>query len=230
MDLMKAAVLKPSAALLFALLFLTNIVAAAQNLLTKNELAAIGQEQLTNQAKLSHYTWQETQIISVNGEAVNYRLYSASIGANGQYRRDLVTESTGQEATFKPTKKKRLSQYGSYARQLCELTNRYTSLNSEQLTQASNRGEIELIRDGDLIKLLIKNYLKPGDSLAITIDQHTHRLLTVGAKSYLAEREDAVTIQADFADLPDGTQHVATAEIDGISRGLTVKLTNWLYQ
>jgi hypothetical protein len=72
--------------------------------------------------------------------------------------------------------------------------------------------------------------LKPGDSLAMTINQHTHRLLRVGAKSYLTERQDAVTIQAEFADLPDGTQHVATAEIDGISKSLTVKLTNWLYQ
>ena len=39
-----------------------------------------------------------------------------------------------------------------------------------------------------------------------------------------------MTIQAEFAELPDGTNHVATAEIDSDSRHFMVKLTNWSYQ
>jgi hypothetical protein len=39
-----------------------------------------------------------------------------------------------------------------------------------------------------------------------------------------------VTIQADFAELPDGTNHVATSQIESVSRHLTLKLTNWSYQ
>ena len=82
----------------------------------------------------------------------------------------------------------------------------------------------------DSIKLTIKNYSKPGDSVAMTISQRTHRLLTVQAKSYLTKPQDVVTIQAEFAELPDGTSHVATNEIDSVSKHLTVKLTNWSYQ
>ena len=230
MDLTKVAMLKLSAVVLFGLLFLTDIVVTAQNLLTKEELAAIEQAELTDQTKLSHYTWQETQFISVNGEAVDYRLYSVSIGANGQYQRNLVTEHTGQEAIFEPKTKEQLSPHGQYAQQLCELANQYTSLNNERLSRANGRGEIVVMREDGLIKLAIKNDSKPGDSVAMTIDQHTHRLLKVQAKSYLTAPEDAVTIQAEFAELPDGTNHVATAEIDSASRHLTVKLTNWSYQ
>jgi hypothetical protein len=205
-------------------------VVTAQNLPTRDELAAIGQAQLTNQTKLSHYTWQETQFISVNGEAVDYRLYSVSIGANGQYQRNLVTEHTGQEATFEPNITEQLSPYGSYAQQLCELANQYTTLSGERLTGANSRGEIVLLLKDDWINLAIKNYSKPGDSVVMTINQRTHRLLTVQAKSYLTDPQDVVTIQAEFAELPDGTNHVATAEIDSVSRHLTVKLTNWSYQ
>ena len=230
MDLAKVAMLKSSAAVLFGLLLLTDVLVTAQNPSVKEELAAIEQAQLTNQTKLSHYTWQETQFISVNGEAVDYRLYSVSIGANGQYQRNLVTEHTGQEATFEPNKTEQLSPYGSYAKQLYELANQYTTLNSERLTAANSRGEIVLLHEDDSIKLTIKNYSKPGDSIAMTINQRTHRLLTVQAKSYLTDPQDAVTIQAEFAELPDGTNHVATAEIDSVSRHLTVKLTNWSYQ
>ena len=87
-----------------------------------------------------------------------------------------------------------------------------------------------LQREGDSIKLAIKNYSKPGDSLAMIINQRTHQLMRVQAKSYLTDPQDAVTIQVEFAELPDGTNHIAAAEIDSASRHLTVKLTNWSYQ
>ena len=230
MNVAKVAMLKLSAVVLFGMPLLTDTMVTAQISLIKDELAAIGQAQLTNQTKLSHYTWQETQFISVNGEAVDYRLYALSIGANGQYQRNLVTEHTGQEATFEPKITEELSPYGSYAQQLRELANQYTSLNSERLTQAANRDEIVLLREDGWIKLAIKNYSKPGDSLAMTINQRTHHLLSVRAKSYLNDSKDVVTIRADFADLSDGTNHLTTTEIDNVSTHLTVKLTDWAYQ
>ena len=64
----------------------------------------------------------------------------------------------------------------------------------------------------------------------MTINHRTHQLMRVQAKSYLTDPQDVVTIQAEFAELPDGTNHVATAEMDSVSRHLTVKLTNWSYQ
>jgi len=230
MDRAKVTMLKPSAAVLVGLLVLMDVAVTAQNLLTKDELAAIEHAELKNQRKLSHYTWQETQFISVNGEAVDYRQYAAKIGANGQYQRNLVTEHTGHEAAFEPKAKDQLSQYGPYTQQLCELANQYTSLNSERLNEANSRGEIVLLREGDLIKITIKDYSKPGDSLVMTINQHTDRLVTVQAKSYLTDPQESVTIQAEFAELPDGVNHLATAEIGSASRHLRVKLTNWSYQ
>jgi hypothetical protein len=231
MSLAKVAMLNSLAAVvLFGMLLLTDTVVTAQNLPSKDELVAIEQAELSNQTMLSHYRWQEIQLISVKGEAVDYRVYSVSIGANGQNQRNLVTEHTGQEAIFEPNKKEQLSPYGPYAQQLCELANQYTSVNTEQLSQANSRGEIALLREDDVLKLAIKNYSKPGDSLAMTINQRTHRLLKVQAKSYLIDPKDAVTIQVEFAELPDGTNHVATVEIGVVSRHLTVKLTNWSYQ
>ena len=226
----KVAIVKLSAVVLLVMLFLTDTIVAAQNLPTKDELAAIGEAQSTNQPKLSHYTWLETQFISVNGEAVDYRLYSTSIGANGQSQRNLVTEHTDQEATFEPSITEQLSPYGPYAQQLCDLADQYTTLSSDRLMGANSRGEIVLLLKENQIELSIKNYFKPGDSVAMTINQRTHRLLSVQAKSYLAKLQDVVTIQAEFAELPDGTNHVATAEIDSIGRHVAVKLTNWSYQ
>ena len=71
MQFEKVAILTLSTIGLFGILLLTETVMTAQNQPTKDDLAAIGEAQLTNQANLSRYTWQETQFISVNGKAVD---------------------------------------------------------------------------------------------------------------------------------------------------------------
>ena len=230
MDLARVAMLKLSAIVFFGLLLVSNTGMTAQSLPTKDELAAIEEAQLLNQTKLANYSWEETQFISIDGEAVDYRQYSVSVGANGEYRRNLVTEDTGQEATFEPNITEQLSPYGTYAQRLYELANQYTTLSSGKLTQANHRGEILLLLKDGRINLEIKNYSKPGDSVVMIFNQQSQHLLSVRAKSYLNDLQDGVTIQAKFAELPDGTNHVATAEIGNVTRHLTVKYTNWSYQ
>jgi hypothetical protein len=48
--------------------------------------------------------------------------------------------------------------------------------------------------------------------------------------SYLSDPKDAVTIGVQFSKLPDGTNHVATSNIDGVSKQLTVAVQNSNYQ
>lgn len=48
--------------------------------------------------------------------------------------------------------------------------------------------------------------------------------------SYLSDPSDAVTIQAVFGKLPDGTNHVSNATINGVSKQLTVLTQNSNYQ
>jgi hypothetical protein len=48
--------------------------------------------------------------------------------------------------------------------------------------------------------------------------------------SYLNDPKDAVTISAEFAQLPDGTNHVASTLINGESKQLTVNDVNSNYQ
>ena len=48
--------------------------------------------------------------------------------------------------------------------------------------------------------------------------------------SYLNDPKDAVTINAQFGQLPDGTNHVASTLINGVSKELTVNEVNSNYQ
>ena len=58
---------------------------------------------------------------------------------------------------------------------------------------------------------------------------------TLRAQAYAAgnlksDRSDAVTFSAEFAQLPDGTNHVASTLINGVSKQLTVNEQNSNYQ
>jgi len=72
--------------------------------------------------------------------------------------------------------------------------------------------------------------VKPGDSVTFTIDPVSKQLQNVRVASYLDDPKDAVTISAGFAQLPDGTNHVANTLINGESKQLTVNNQNSNYQ
>jgi len=80
------------------------------------------------------------------------------------------------------------------------------------------------------LNLVIKNYLKQGDSMSMTINEQTHSPVGVQVNSYLSDPKDAVTISAQFVQLPDGTNHVATTTIDGVTKQLGINEQNSNYQ
>jgi len=73
-------------------------------------------------------------------------------------------------------------------------------------------------------------YLKQGDSITFTLDPQTKQLQNVRVGSYLNDPSNAVKISAEFAQLPDGTNHVASTLINGVSKELTVNEVNSNYQ
>ena len=95
---------------------------------------------------------------------------------------------------------------------------------------AKQAGNISLQPGDGTVGLVIKNYVKPGDSMTMTISEQTHSPVSVQVNSYLSDPKDPVTISAQFAQLPDGTNHVATTTINGVSKDLTVNEQNSNYQ
>ena len=96
--------------------------------------------------------------------------------------------------------------------------------------QAKQAGNISLVPGSGTVSLVIKNYVKQGDSMTMTISEQTHSPVSVQVNSYLNDPKDAVTINAQFAKLPDGTNHVASTLTNGVSKQLTVKDVNSNYQ
>jgi hypothetical protein len=78
--------------------------------------------------------------------------------------------------------------------------------------------------------LVIKNYLKPNHLVTLVFSRAQRAVQSIEVSSCLNDPGDAVTTQAVFAKLPDGTNHVSNATINGVSKQLTVLTQNLKYE
>src|SRR5271166_5309448 len=214
---------------------LLSTAASAQNQQMEQKLMAIKDAQAANKQKLAQYTWQETETISVKGNVKDTKVYQIQM-VNGQQQKTLLNDqkassSGGRQGRVKEHAiEKKTEEYHEYGQQIGALAKQYTTPNPEALMQAKQAGDISLQPGGGTVSLVIKKYLKQGDSMTMTVSEQTHSPVSVRVNSYLDDPKDAVTIAAQFAQLPDGTNHVASTLTNGVSKQLTVNDVNSNYQ
>ncbi len=209
--------------------------AMAQNQQMADKLMAIKTAQDANKAKLAQYTWTETETISIKGDVKDTKTYQVQM-VNGKAQKTLVNDQKassggGREGRAKERIiEKKTEEFEQYGQSISALAKQYTTPNSEALMAAKQAGNISLVPGSGTVSLVIKNYVKQGDSVTMTISEQTHSPVSIKVNSYLNDPSDAVTISAQFAKLPDGTNHVATSTINGVSKQLTVTDQNSNYQ
>lgn len=230
---------RPSAARLIAFtlsagIALTGAVAAAQSQQMEEKLMALKQNQAANKQKLAQYTWTETETISLKGDVKDVKTYQVQM-VNGQQQKTLVNNQQAQQGGREGRLKehvvdKKKAEYEQYGQQIGALAKQYTTPNPDALMKAKQAGNISLQPMNGAVNLVIKNYVKQGDSVTMTLDPQTKQLQGIQVNSYLNDPKNAVTINAQFAQLPDGTNHVASTVINGVSKELTVQDQNSNYQ
>jgi hypothetical protein len=223
-----------SAAALAAVLFLSGMLAMAQSPQMEQKLMAIKQKMAANKEKLAAYTWQETETISLKGEVKDTKVYQVQIGPNGQQKtliNNEKAESGGREGRLKRhIIEKKTEEFEEYGQQIGALAKQYTTPDPDRLMQAKQQGNVSLQLGNGTVNLIIKSYVKPNDQVTLTINDQTKAIVAAQIQSYLNDQSDAVTISAQFAQLPDGTNHVASMTINGESKHLTVNEQNSNYQ
>jgi hypothetical protein len=208
--------------------------AMAQSQQMEQKLMAIKQAQDANKAKLATYTWTETETISIKGNVKDTKTYQVQM-VNGQAQKTEINNqkasSGGREGRMKEhVVEKKTEEYQQYGQQISALAKQYTTPNPQALMQAKQAGNISIQPGGGTVSLVIKNYVKQGDSMTMTVNEQAHSPVSVQVNSYLSDPKDAVTISAQFAQLPDGTNHVATTNINGVSKQLGINEQNSNYQ
>jgi hypothetical protein len=219
----------------FVTLILCVPPAIAQNAELQAKLAQVKLASAANKQALSHYNWQESVTTSIKGEVKKQQLFLVSVGPNGQQQKSEINAQPDQ-ASGGPLKRhivaKKKAEYKDYGEQIADLARRYTQPDPDRLQQAYQQGNISMQLGGGetMMTLIIKNYIKPNDSVTLVFNKQNKAIQSVRVASYLDDPTDAVTIAAQFAKLPNGINHVTGTQINGASKQLTVVTQNSNYQ
>jgi hypothetical protein len=208
----------------------------AQNPALQEKLAAIKESSAANKHALAHYTWLEQQTLSLKGEVKKTQQFQVQIGPSGQQQKTELNPQPAPQPSGGRFKQrvvaKKTDEFEEYGQQIAALGKQYSQLDMQALDQAYQQGNVSMqpSEAAGTVSLVIKSYLKPGDSVTLVFNQQQKALQSVQVASYLTAPNDAVTIAIQYAKLPDGTNHIATIQVNGVSKQMGVMIQNSMYQ
>jgi hypothetical protein len=207
--------------------------ASAQNPELQQKLAEVKQSAAANKQALAHYTWQEQENIAVKGEVKDTKFFQVHLGPDGKPQKqeaENLPQSSGgrQHGLAHHVKEKKGEEYKEYGQQIGALAQQYAQPDPERLQQAFQQGNVMLGSGGapGEVKMVISNYVKPNDKVTLTFNQQAKAIQGLQIQTYLTDPKDAVTIAAQYSQLPDGTNHVSTMQINGVSKSLQITTQN----
>lgn len=211
--------------------------ATAQSPELQEKVGEIKQAAAQNKRALMSYSWTELITISLKGEEKKQEHFQVRLGPDGKPQKtsldppDTAPPSGGRLRQHIVAKKK--EEYADYADAMKALAQQYVPPDGDLLQQAYAQGNISLGPTGagpDQFQIVVHNYLKPGDSMTIVFDKAQKALLSVQIASYMSDPKDAMNLTVTFSRLPDGTNHVSSVVMDGVSKQLNIATQNSNYQ
>jgi len=203
------------------------------------DVAAIKQQiqesAAANKQRIATYTWQETQTVSLKGEQKGQTLYQVRMGPDGKPQKTDLSPPppppSGRRMKQHVVEKK-TNEFKEYAQQIAELVRTYVPPNPEKLKEAFQQGNGAISEAGPgSVRVAFTNYNMQGDSMTFVFSTADKSIQTVNVSSYLNnDPSDAATFSAQFSKLPDGTNYLSSATVNGVKKQLTIQIQNSNYQ
>jgi hypothetical protein len=233
----------PSAVALLAVLVLTSAAPqppADKAAAMQERVAALKQALAENQAALKHYQWTESTVISLKGEVKKQQQKLCRYGADGKVQKTAIGDQPAPQPKQQPTGRrggrlkekvveKKVAEIKDYMTDVAALVHQYVPPDKDKIQAAQSAGNVSMKPDpsAGTAALAIKDYLKPGDALAIGLDMKANALTSYGVESYVENpKDDQVTLSVKFDRLPDGTSYPQQIHLDVKARQITVVVTN----
>jgi len=119
-----------------------------------------------------------------------------------------------------------------YAEQIAGLAASYAQPQPGKLVQLLNQGNVIINPTGtpNVVSVDVQSYLKQGDDCTIVFNNATNQIVSIKVASYLTDPLSMVHINAQYDQLPEGVNHVATLRVDGLTNNLVISEQNLNYQ
>jgi hypothetical protein len=197
-------------------------------------VAALKESLARSKQQLMKYQWTETEVVLLNGEEKSRKQYMAHYGPDGTVQK-VLTEAppeTKQRGLRGHVIEKKKEEMTEYMKRAVNQIKAYVPPDPAkiQAAMASGKVSMDIVEPGKRIRLHFRDYLLPGDDMAVDLDPSTRRILGANVKTYLDDPKDSVTMAIRFGELPDGTMYPSNVDLNAPAKNLTVQVTNSDYR
>jgi hypothetical protein len=201
----------------------------------QQKLVALKQSAAENQQKLHRYQWTETAQLTLNDDAKPPTQSLCRYGPDGKVEKMPIgpppdSPSGGRLKQRVVAKKK--EEMKDYMGQVKSLLSMYVPPDPQRMQQAFQAGKASLSATpgAGVADVVFKDYALPGDQMTITFNMAAKTISSVNVQTYMDDPKDAVTLAAQFARLPDGTNYVQQSILGATAKKLQVTTTSSNYQ
>jgi hypothetical protein len=204
----------------------------------KDHAAAIKESLQQSMAALRQYQWVETTAVSMKGEEKSRTQNNCYYGADGKVQKTPVAppaakddgkKQRGIKGRVVENKKEEIS---GAMKEAVGLVKQYVPPDPARIQAAKEAGRVTVSQPDPAgqVKLVIKDYLKPGDSLTLDANAATDRISGVTVATFTEKEKDAVGLKVSFGSFPDGTVYPAKINLDIAAQKMSVAIENSGYK
>ena len=205
----------------------------------QDQVAALKQSMQQGLAGIRQYEWVETTIISLKGEEKARKQNRCYYGADGKVQKVSLDQAPapeqgasgrggrrGARVKEKVVENKK-DEMKEYMEQAAALIHSYVPPDPAKIQAAKDAGRVAANpQAAGKVRLVISQYLKPGDSLTIDMDPAANKILALGVNSYLDTKDDIVTLAVQMNSLPDGAIYAGQTTLEAKAKNITVVIQN----
>jgi hypothetical protein len=203
----------------------------------QDRAAALKASIAANQAALKQYSWIETTQISLKGEVKKTEQKQCYYGADGTVQKTPLPGGAPPPPPQDPRGLKgkvvehKVEETKEYMAQVAALVHQYVPPDASKIKAAEAAGSLSVQPSPAGPVLTVKDYLKPGDSVAIGFDPGGKAIQSYKVTSYVQKpKDDDVSLNVAFASLPDGTSYPDKTVLDVPAKKIQVTVTNSGYK
>ena len=205
----------------------------------KDHAVAVKESLQTSMAALRQYQWVETTAVSMKGEEKSRTQKNCFYGADGKVQKTPVAapapaedkgkKSRGIKGRVVENKKEEIS---DATKEAIALVKQYVPPDPARIQAAKTEGRVTVTPPDPAgqVRLIIKDYLKAGDSLTLDANAATDRISGVTVATFTDKAKDAVGLKVSFGAFADGTVYPAKIQLDIAAQNLALAIENSGYK
>jgi hypothetical protein len=206
----------------------------------QEKITALKKSLAENRAALEKYSWTETTEISLKGEVKKRMQKECHYGPDGKVIKTPIQGDQAQQQGQAGGRRRgplkeaivehKVDEMKDYMERVVALVHEYVPPDPHRIQEATAAGNLSIQPSQGVATLIFKDYLKPGDSVALGFNAEAKKISSYKVQSYLDNpKDDALSLTVAFASLPDGTNYPQQSVLNVPNKQIVVTVTNSNY-